>query len=296
MDLSVIIVNWNVKELLFRSLDSILRYSDNLQYEIIIVDNDSKDGSVKDITRQYHKWIQNGTLKIIANDFNAGFAKANNQGLKMAQGEFVLFMNPDMELLENSFGKLISFMREKENVAACTTRLLYADKTLQPNVKNFPALCDQIIVLLKLHHFLTFLPCLKKYLNKNFDYTQEGEIEQAMGAFIFARKSIIEAIGGWDENYWLWWEDMELCKTMAEKGYKILFTPMTEIIHYEGKSFAQIFGLAKQKRFNRGMLRYFRKHHGFVPYAVLRLFQPASWLLTTLTQSFKIKARPQSRI
>jgi len=296
MDLSVITVNWNVKELVSRLIDSIFQYTDGLNFEVIVVDNDSRDGSV-DFLRQNHKdWIDNGKLKIIANNFNAGFAKANNQGLKIAQGKYLLFMNPDMELTENSFLKLKEFMDQTPNVGIATCRLLYGDKTVQANVKSNPRLCDQALVLLKLHHFLSWLPCLKRYLRKDFDYSQNQYVEQVMGAFIFTRYELMNKIGGWNEDYWLWWEDVEMCKAVAEAGSEIVYLPITEVIHYEGKSFAQTHGLAKQKRFNRGMLIYFQKHHSVFAFSILCALQPISWLLTYITQFFKIKPRSQSQI
>ena len=296
MNLSIITVNWNVKELVSHLIDSIFQYTDGLEFEVIVVDNDSRDGSV-DFLRQNHKdWIDNGKLKIIANNFNAGFAKANNQGLKIAQGKYLLFMNPDMELTENSFLKLKEFMDQTPNVGIATCRLLYGDKTIQPTVKSNPEFCDQVLVLLKLHHFLSWLPCLKRYLRKDFDYSQKQYVEQVMGAFIFTRYELMNKIGGWNEDYWLWWEDVEMCKAVAEAGSEIVYLPITEVIHYEGKSFAQTHGLAKQKRFNRGMLIYFQKHHSVFAFSILCALQPISWLLTYITQFFKIKPRSQSQI
>jgi len=296
MQLSIITVSWNVRELTSRLLDSIFQFTEELAYEVIVVDNNSKDDTVKFLQENYAAWIESKKLIVIANNFNAGFSKANNQGLKIAKGEYVLFMNPDMELLENSFSKLFDFMEQTPNAGICACRLLYGDKTIQPNVKNDPSLCGQILILLKLHHFFKWLPCLKKYLAKGFDYSQKQYVEQVMGAFIFTRKEIMNKINGWNENYWLWWEDLELCKTVREQGHEIVYLPITEIIHFEGKSFAQTRGLVKQKRFNRGMLTYFKKHHSKLAYIILFSLQPISWLLTILTQLFKIKPRSQSKI
>lgn len=296
MDLSVVIVNWNVKELLDQLLDSIFRFTNGLKFEVIVVDNDSRDGSIEFLRQKFQNRITSQELIIVANNFNAGFSKANNQGLKLAKGEYVLFMNPDMLLLKNTFLKLLIFMKERGGVSACTCRLLDADKTIQPNVKNHPRLCDQILVLLKLHHFLNFLPCLRRYLAKDFDYISEQMVQQIMGAFFFVKRDFIVNLGGWDENYWLWWEDIDLCKTIDEQGGKIVFTPTTELIHFEGKSFAQTYGLKKQKRFNAGLLLYFKKHLPRWQYYVLYSLQPVSWLLTIGVQIFKIKPRPQSRV
>jgi len=296
MKLSVIIVSWNVRDLLSKLLDSIFQFTEGIEYEVIVIDNNSNDGTCERIKNSYQNWLEKKQLKIVCNDYNAGFAKANNQGLKIAKGEYVLFMNPDMELIENSFEKMIRLMEKDSAIGIATCRLLYGDKTIQPNVKSLPSLCSQIFILLKIHHFFYWLPCLKKYLQKEFDYSEHAYIEQSMGAFIFTRKKVINKIGGWDEAYWLLWEDVELCKQAKNLGYEIVYTPTTEIIHYESKSFEQTAGLKKQKRFNRGMLTYFKKHHSKLSVITLYILQPISYLLTILTKALNIKQRPQSRI
>lgn len=297
MKLSIIIVNWNVAQLLKQLVASIFRFTpENLSFEVIVVDNNSTDRSVNTLRQNFKAEINNNRLKIIANEKNLGFAKANNLGFKKSRGEFVVFMNPDMELLEDSFSKLLKIWQAKENLGILTCSLLYEDKTRQANIKGFPKFCDQLLVLLKLHHFLSWLPCLKKYLQKNFDYKKERIIDQAMGAFVFTKKEIMEKINAWDEDYWLWWEDVELCFKVKELGYKNLYTPKTQIVHYEGKSFAQTFGLKKQKRFNSGMLIYFKKRKKYFSWFILLLLQPVSYLLTLLTQLFKIKPRTQSKV
>ncbi|MBI5254188.1 glycosyltransferase family 2 protein [Candidatus Falkowbacteria bacterium] len=293
--LSIITVSWNVKELVKRMIDSIFCFTTNIDFEIIVVDNDSKDGTVDLLRQQFKEQIVAGKLKIIANDFNAGFSKANNQCLQIAKGDFILFMNPDMELLENSFEKLINFMNARQDVDICTCRLLYADKTIQPNIKNNPTLFSQILVLLKLHHFFKNLPVLKSYFATSFDYSKEQQVQQIMGAFVFTKRDAITKLKGWAEQYWLLWEDVDLCKRSQQLNMKIKFTPITEIVHYEGKSFAQTFGTKKQKRFNRGMLIYFKKYHSIFTWLTLIILQPISLLLTLLTQLFKIKPRTQSR-
>ncbi|MFH0815078.1 MAG: glycosyltransferase family 2 protein [Candidatus Falkowbacteria bacterium] len=293
--LSIITVSWNVKELVKRMIDSIFYFTANIDFEIIVVDNDSKDNTVDFLRQQFKDQIATGKLKIIANDLNAGFSKANNQGLQIAKGDFVLCMNPDMELLENSFEKLTNFMNARQDVDICTCRLLYADKTIQPNIKNNPTLFSQILILLKLHHFLKNLLWLKSYFATSFNSSNEHSVNQLRGAFVFARREAILKLNGWREDYWLLWEDVDLCKRAQLAAMKMLFTPITEIVHHEGKSFAQTFGIKKQKRFNRGMLTYFKKYHSFFAWLTLAALQPISLFLTFLTQLFKIKPRPQSR-
>lgn len=296
MLLSIVIVNWNVRDQLARLLKSIWRFTTISDFEVIVIDNDSKDGSVQLIRDSFQTEIAAKKLILIDNQYNAGFAKANNQGLKIAQGEYVLFMNPDMEMLEDSFPKLIEFMEKRSDVGICTCRLLYNDKTVQPNVKNDPTFWSQFFILLKLHHFFYWLPTLRKYFAKSFEYDEEREIKQAMGAFIFTRKELMEKLGGWDESYWLWWEDLELCRQVRNAGYKIVFSPHAEVLHYEAQSFNQTHGVKKQKRFNRGLLTYFKKHGTKSEYIALYCLQPISLFLTILTQLFKFKPRTQSRV
>ncbi|MFH0988117.1 MAG: glycosyltransferase family 2 protein [Parcubacteria group bacterium] len=297
MDLSIVIVNWNVRDQLARLLNSILKFTSGLEYEVIIVDNQSKDGSVNYLREQFKTEINDKKLIIIDNQFNAGFAKGNNQGLKISQGKYVLFMNPDMELLENSFLILKQFLDNNPAVGVCTCRLLNNDKTIQANVKNDPTLCSQIFVMLKIHHFFSWLPCLNKYFAKDFGYDERCEVKQIMGAFVFARRELLDTIHGWDEDYWLWWEDVEFCIQTRRTGAQIIFLPDTEVIHYESQSFAQqTRALMKQRRFNRGLLTFFRKNHSRPAYLVLYCLQPISMILTIITKLFKIKQRPQSRI
>jgi hypothetical protein len=296
MQLSIVTVTWNSKSLITKLLESILHFTKNIKYEIIVVDNNSSDGTVDTIQKTFRSEINAGVIRVIANHDNRGFSKGNNQGLKISRGQYVLFMNPDMELVENSFGKIIDFLEKNEDVNACTCQLNYGDNSLQKTIKRFPTLLSQLLILLKLHHFLKKNKSIRKYLALDFDYTQEQPVEQAMGAFIFLRRSLIEKIKGWDEDYPLLWEDIELCKRIAQLGQKILYLPSTHVIHYESQSFAQVPSLNKQKRFNRGMLIYFKKHHTFIEYLILLLMQPLSYFLAFLTQILHIKQRPQSSI
>ena len=234
-------------------------------------------------------------VNLIASNVNLGFAKANNLALSQTRGEYVLFMNPDMELTENSFPQLIEIMENDDKIALATCRLIYPDGSLQCNIKNNPGLCDQLLILLKLHHYLQ-PKCLKKYLAKNFDYDKEQEVKQIMGAFVFSRGEIIKEIKGWDEDYFIWWEDLDLCKRIQDFGFKIVYTPKTKIIHHEAKSFVQQQSLERQKRFNKGMTLYFLKHKGVLSYLVVKLFSYISLVLAWLTQILNVKPKTQAQI
>jgi len=289
MDLSIIIVSWNVKDLLQKCLQSIYGKTQGLEFEVFVVDNASKDGSSQMVLKEFSQ------ATLISSNVNLGFGKANNLALEQASGKYILFMNPDMELIENSFPKLVELMDKDPKIALATCQLIYPDGSRQKNVKNNPGLCDQLLILLKLHHF--FQPkCLKRYLAKDFDYEKEREVKQIMGAFIFANGEIIKQMGGWDADYFLWWEDLDLCKRIQDSDYKIVYFPKTKIIHHEAKSFEQQMSLEKQKNFNRGMRIYFKKHGSLLAYSLIYLLSLLGLFLAYLSQIFKIKPKPQSRI
>lgn len=289
MDLSIIIVNWNVRDLLRKCLQSIYKQTQGIEFEVFVVDNASKDSSAQMVLTEFPK------ATLIASNENLGFAKANNLALEQTSGKYILFMNPDMELVENSFPKLIELMDTNQKIVLSTCQLIYPDGSKQNNVKNNPGLCDQLLILLKLHHF--FQPkCLKRYLAKDFDYSKEQEVKQIMGAFMFGKADIIKKMGGFDTDYFLWWEDLDLCKRIQDAGYKIVYTPVTKVIHYEAKGFEQQPSLEKQKRFNRGMRIYFKKHVSLFAYGLIYLLSLLSLILAYLSQIFKIKPKPQSRI
>jgi GT2 family glycosyltransferase len=289
MQLSIIIVNWNVKDLLRKNLQSIFKLTENLDFEVIVVDNASKDGSVQMVAAEFPK------VNLIASNQNLGFAKANNLGLEQATGKYVLFMNPDMELKENSFKILIDWLNQNPQIDMATCQLIYPDGSRQNNIKNNPGICDQILILLKLHH-LIHPKCLRKYLAKDFDYTKEQQVKQIMGAFTLVKNEIIHDLGGWDEDYFLWWEDLDLCKRAQDKGYQLWYTPQTKVIHYEAKSFEQEMSLVKQRRFNRGMAIYSLKHKGLLSCLVVKLLSCISLGLAWVSQVLKVKPRPQSKI
>jgi len=294
MKVSIVIVNYNVRDLVLKCLSTIIQFTEGVEYEIIVVDNASDDGSAAAIEHDFVAKYE--FVSLIKNDTNLGFSKANNQGLANARGQYVLFMNPDMEFMENSLKLLVDYAEGEERLGALGCQLRYPDNIRQPNVKRFPTLVSQIFVLLKVHHFLSFIPPVKQYLGKDFDYRAGAEVDQIMGAFVFMSREVMKGIGGWNEDYYLSWEDVELCRTLKEKGWRVLYSPVTEVIHYESKSFETKPSFWKQVRFNRGMLTYFKNHHPRWQWWVLLALQPISLGLALLVQIVGIRQRPQGKI
>ncbi len=248
IDISIVIVNYNVKELLINSLLSIEKYSksDN-SYEIIVVDNDSKDGSVEIILSQFPKVI------LIENKYNAGFPKANNQAFEIAKGNYIFMLNPDTEFIDDALGKLFQFMETNQDVSIVGPELLNTDGSHQQSVWRFPTLFN---IFCEMH----YLRALLKYKNYNDKNLQKPFIADSLsGAAIFFRKELIPQIGMLDETMF-WIEDVEFCYRATQKGLKCIYLSQVKIIHHVGQSAKKNYKISLSNQiFNK--IKYFKKHH-----------------------------------
>lgn len=285
MDLSIIIVSWNVKQLLTDCLNSIYAYlaDQNISFEVFVVDNHSQDGTVEVVKRDFPQ------VKLISNHYNAGFARANNQAIQLAQGDYILLLNPDTRLIDNSLIKLLQFAKQQRQLCLVGPKLLYSDGTLQPSVRRLPSFWDQFFILLKLHNFFPYLAPLRKYYMQDFDYQQVAQVEQLMGAAILVPKKIFNQLGLLDEKFWLLFEEVDFCQRVKAAGYKIYFYPQAQLIHHKGQSFNRRKTLAKQINFNHNLFIYFKKHKPFYKLFFLWLLQPVSLFLAALDQMFNFK-------
>lgn len=286
MDLSIIIVNWNVKNLLEKCLKSVYEQTNDLSFEVIVVDNASSDGSVEMIKEKFPQ------VKLIVNKENKWFAGGNNQGLKIAQGDLILLLNPDTVVLDKAINKMVKIMREGgADIGVLGSKLLNADMTVQPSCRRLPSLSDQALILLKLHNFFPKLTPIKRYYMADFRYDMNREVEQVMGASLMTRKIIIDKIGGLDADYGSIFEEVDFCTRVknlhfnSEKYWKVYFTSDAEVIHYKGQSFRQRKIIANQMNFNYALLRYFRKYKPFKDYFILLCLWPFSMGLAALDQT-----------
>jgi len=285
MLISIIIVNWNVKTLLEKCLDSIARHGQGVDYEIFVVDNASSDGS-----QEYLRTISADSrrkISIILNKENLGFAKANNLAIRQAKGDFLFLLNPDTEIKENTLNGLVGAMKRHPKAGLVGGRIVGVDGKLQPSVRRFPTLSSQLGHLFKLHHFFPFLPPFKKYFYYDFDYTKEQEVDQLMGSFFFLRREAIEDIGLMDEGFFIWFEEVDYCRRLQNAGWHNFYTPSAEIMHYGGQSFRQVFSASKQRIFNQSALYFFQKHKPAYQGLILKLVNPIGLFLVYLGGIFK---------
>ncbi len=233
-DLSVIIVNYNVKELLENCINSILAASTKIKTEIIVVDNNSFDGSVEYLQNKFSH-LQN--FKIISNKINLGFSKANNQGVKIASGKYVLILNPDTLLKEDTLEKTIGFYEKNNNAGAVTCKLILPNGKLDLACRrSFPTPSVAVFRILGLSKIFpkskTFGKYNLTYLNENSTY----EVDSVVGAFMLIKKEIYDKINGFDEEYFMYGEDLDLCYRLKKAGHKNYYFHETSIIHYKGES------------------------------------------------------------
>ncbi len=264
MNLSVIIVSWNVRERLRTCLASLFRETKDLNWEIFVIDNDSKDGSAEMVLNDFPD------VQLIVNKKNLGFAAASNQGIKKARGEFILLLNPDTELKENSFAKTVEYMRSHPEVGILGPRILNFDGSLQPSVRRFPTLISQILIILKIPHLWPSLAPIKYYLAADFDYEKEANVDQVMGACLLFSRNLLNKIGLLDDKFFIWFEEVDFCQRARNAGFKVRYAPVTSITHWGGESFAQEMTLKKQKMISQSMAYYFKKHHSFAAYLFIK--------------------------
>lgn len=234
IDISIIIVNYNVKELLEQCIRSIFTASSGLNIEVIVVDNNSFDGSLRYIQE---KFPDDKRLKLIESPVNLGFAKANNLGVKKAAGEFVLILNPDTILQEDTLQKTLKFYKDNPGTGAVTCKLILPNGKLDLACRrSFPTPSVAVYRILGLSKIFPKSRIFGKY---NLTYLEENktyEVDAIVGAFMLIKKSVYDEVNGFDEDYFMYGEDLDLCFRIKKAGYKIYYYPDTSIIHYKGES------------------------------------------------------------
>lgn len=261
--LSIIIVSWNVRELLRKCLTSIF-YQTKIPFEVIVVDNASRDGSAEMVAKNFPQ------VRLIRNMKNVGFGKANNQGVKLARGEYVIFLNDDTEIKNGALDTMVTWLDRHSAVGVIGARLLNPDGTLQRGTARcFPTFKVLATMLLGWHSFLLHKKWLRQHYLLDETFTHDTAVDQVMGASLMTRKSLLDKLGGFDEEFWIWFEEIDLCQRYHEAGYQVYVVSQAAIIHHQGKSFVQIIKLKKFCQLTRSLLIYSRKH--LLPYQFILL-------------------------
>ncbi len=254
IDLSIIIVNYNVKAFLQNCLLSIFKAVEKISSEIIVIDNASDDGSVEIIKKNFPQ------VKLIESKTNLGFSKANNIGLKIARGKYICLINPDTIVEEDTFLEMIRFMESHPDVGLAGCKILNPDGTFQLACRrSFPT---PWVAFTKVFGLSKLFPGSKIFARYNLTYLDENqsyEVDAVSGSFMFLRKDVYEKIGGLDETFFMYGEDLDYCYRVKQAGYKVFYFHSTKIIHFKGESTKRS-NIDELKHFYDAMRLFVRKH------------------------------------
>ena len=283
-DLTVIVVSWNVRELLRRCLASLSASpsaaSPRIEIEIIVVDNASADGSADMVRAEFPQ------VRLIANDENRGFTAANNQGLAASQGRHLLLLNPDTEIVGDALATMVGYMDAHPRIGALGPQLRYPDGRLQPSRRRFPTFATALVESTVIQQWWPDNRLLQRYYMADTPDDAVQPADWLVGACLLVRRQAYEQIGGLDEGFFMYSEELDWCKRLKDAGWEVVYLPTATIIHHEGKSSEQV-APARHIYFQSSKVRYFRLHHGPLQAEVLRYFLLTTYVYQMLREGFK---------
>ncbi|MGN7169713.1 glycosyltransferase family 2 protein [Paenibacillus cellulositrophicus] len=255
MDLSILIVNYNTCQLTVDCLRSVFASETDFTYEVIVIDNNSSDDSIETIRDEFPQ------VKVIANKDNTGFAKANNQGMEAAKGRYILLLNSDTVIQKDTLQTMIAFMDEHPKAGASGCKIILPDGSLDKACKRgFPTPSASFYYAFGFSKLFPDNPRFNQYQLGHLDPDQAYPVDCLVGAFMLVRRGVLESVGGLDETFFMYGEDIDWCYRIKQAGWDIHYYPKTTIVHYKG-------GSARRRpykiiyEFHRAMIVFHRKHY-----------------------------------
>jgi len=283
MHLSIIIISWNTRDLLAACLDSVYAHPPEGEFEVIVVDNASTDGSAQMVRERFPQ------VRLIENKTNVGFARANNQAIAVSQGEQILLLNSDTVVLAGALEVLMQFMMTHPQTGAAGARLLNPDGSLQTSCSPFPTLGREAWRLF----YGDQLKPLAIYPMQDWDITTPRPVDVLLGACLMVRRAVLDQVGLLDESYFMYSEEVDLCLRIRQAGWSIHWIPAAQIIHYGAQSSNQI----PERMFlqlHRSKVLYLRKHAGRLT-AIAYKGLLATAALARIAGAFLIRSGPPDR-
>ncbi|MCP9290862.1 glycosyltransferase [Gracilimonas sediminicola] len=276
--ISVVIVNYKVKEYIANLLNSLKKAQHDFALEIFVVDNDSGDDSVSYLKQRYPE------VNYIANEENVGFGKANNQAIRQANGEFTLIINPDTLVSEDTLDVLVNHMNENPECGAAGCKILNPDGTFAPESRrSIPTIWSASCKVFGLNTLFPESKLFSQYYLSWMGEDEAGEIPVLSGSFMFWRTDLLKELDGFDERFFMYGEDIDLCYRVQKTDYRIDYVPDTSIIHYKGES-TKKGDLRYIRIFNKALYQFFDKHYSARYSLFFRIFiYLAIWLKTALS-------------
>jgi GT2 family glycosyltransferase len=271
MDVSIIIVAWNVRELVRDCLKSVYEQTRGVSFEVIYVDNASEDGSVEMVSRGFPE------TRVIENEENKGFIKANNQGIKISRGRYVLLLNSDTIVLDNAIAKMVKFADVHPEAAVVGCKVLNLDRTLRKTCFMYPSILNMFLSATYLYKLFPESKFFGRERMTWWDFSDVREVETVSGSCSLVRKQAISQVGLMNEIYFVYGDDPDWCYRFKKNGWKIMFTPDAQIIHYAGQTTRQMARVFRLQLHGSGLI--FMKLHRSVLTFLLARFLTALFLL-----------------
>lgn len=257
VDVSVVIVNWNTRALLLDCVASLYEETKASSLQIIVVDNASEDGSADAVASTFPD------VTVIRNRTNVGFSRANNQGLAVAGGRYLCIVNSDVKALDGVIDLMRDYLEAHPDIGALAPRTVGADLKLRRNCRDYPTLRNEASQALYLDRLFPSVRALRGRTLQDYDYLTPSAIEVASGCFLMVPRRVWQVVGGLDERFFIYAEDTDWCRRISEAGWRVVYFPPAQAIHYGGSSSA-----VERVRFDRERIRanlqYWRKHEGEV--------------------------------
>lgn len=252
--ISIIIVTYNSQEYIERCIESIYSNTDMSDTEIIVVDNASTDRTVNILYNKYRN------IRLIRNKRNTGYASANNKGIRRSHGEYIMLLNPDTYFVNDAPHIMKDFLKNNPEAGCAGSRLEYFNGKLQLSCRKFPTFINVFFGRKSIfRHIFPGNPISRKYMMQDLDYNKNHRVDWVMGASMMLKREVTDKCGLFDEDYFLFAEDTDLCYRMHKKDYKIYYVPRAIVRHYHGGSVVKKVSVSHIHH-NISMYKFFRKH------------------------------------
>jgi N-acetylglucosaminyl-diphospho-decaprenol L-rhamnosyltransferase len=282
-DLSIIVVNWNVKELLRVCLQSLLAANQSMPRfttEIIVVDSASTDSSPEMVRQEFPQ------VRLIAGEQNLGYAGGNNTGAEAAQGRYIFLLNPDTVVQPDTLNRMVAYMDAQPEIGALGPQLLWPDGSIQSSRRRFPTLGSLFWESTLLGQWFSQNPHSQHYHLADQPADSPQKVDWLVGAALMIRREAWQQVGPLDESFFMYFEETDWCRRSADAGWEVHYLPAAQVTHYEGKSSEQVFA-ARTLRFQRSKIYYARKYFGRGWATMLRFFLWLTFALQWLEESLK---------
>lgn len=284
-DLSIVVVSWNVKDLLRRSLASVITSlgcgtGRQLSSQLVVVDNASSDDSVEMLGEEFPQ------IHLVANSENVGFTRGNNQGIAVSEGRYVLLLNPDTEVVGDALGEMVAYMDAHQRVGALGPQLLYPDGRVQSSRRRFPDLRTAYVESTCIQPWFADSRILRRYYVLDASDHEILAVDWLVGACLLLRREALEEVGTLDERFFMYSEELDWCYRAKKAGWEVVYLPTARVVHHVGKSSEQVLPV-RHAQFQRSKVLFFKKHHGDWTGETLRLFLLLTYLWQTMVEALK---------